>query len=213
VLAMQAVKLETELLRVRKDLQGVKQVNDKFCNILDEINKIKIKSNADPKVREQISAEFKEREIVDIFASIENDFRELRNQLSKQEIYKERVADFVESLRTRRSFSFDSATDTILFLEEALAEVDAQIISIKPEFVGTIDLGEIALEIGLHKTGTAIIVQKELLSEVLSLMVNKRMFRNIIFETSNTKLFVKSSTQIIAESNNTNIRKISHLRD
>jgi hypothetical protein len=207
---MSVTRLETDLLKVRKDLQGVKKVNDNFCKVLDEINNIKLLSVTNPEMKKKLSEEFKDKKIIDIFASIETDFQELRNQLSKQEFYREKVSDFVESLRTRKTFSFEETTKTILFLEEALTTLNADIISIKPQFIGTIDLGEVAIELGLHKTGSGIIVQKELFYETIALLVNKKMFRNLIFETSKAKIFLKASNEIIIESDNITLRKISH---
>jgi hypothetical protein len=207
---MSVTRLETDLLKVRKDLQGVKRVNDNFCKVLDEINNIKLLSVTNPEMKKKLSEEFKDKKIIDIFASIETDFQELRNQLSKQEFYREKVSDFVESLRTRKTFSFEETTKTILFLEEALTTLNADIISIKPQFIGTIDLGEVAIELGLHKTGSGIIVQKELFYETIALLVNKKMFRNLIFETSKAKIFLKASNEIIIESDNITLRKISH---
>ncbi|MDD3084169.1 MAG: hypothetical protein PHP82_04040, partial [Candidatus ainarchaeum sp.] len=195
-----------------KDLQSVKQVNNNFCKILDEINNIKQRSIVDPRLKEKISEEFREKEIIDIFASIENDFLDLKNQLSKQEFFKEKIADFVESLRTRKTFSFEETTKTILFIEELISVLNADLIVIKPQFLGTVDFGEIAIEMGLHKTGSGIVVQKELFSEALALLINKRMFRNIIFETSNAKIFLKASNEIVIESDNLNIRKISRIQ-
>lgn len=209
---MSVSRLETDLLRVKKDLQSVKQVNNNFCKILDEINNIKQRSIVDPRLKEKISEEFREKEIIDIFASIENDFLDLKNQLSKQEFFKEKIADFVESLRTRKTFSFEETTKTILFIEELISVLNADLIVIKPQFLGTVDFGEIAIEMGLHKTGSGIVVQKELFSEALALLINKRMFRNIIFETSNAKIFLKASNEIVIESDNLNIRKISRIQ-
>ncbi len=208
---MSISRLETDLLMVKKDLQGVKQVNNKFFHILEELNGIKERTISDPKARDKISEEFKEKEIIDIFASIEEDFRELKRQMTKQEIYKERVVDFVESLRTKKRFSFEETTKSILFLEEAIDSLDAEIISLKPEYIGTIDLGEVAIALGLHKDGSGIVVQRELFSNVLAQLIAKRIFKNIIFETDNAKIFLKNSTTIIVESNNHNIRKLSHL--
>jgi len=210
---MSVAKLETEMLKVRKELQGVKKVNTNFCKILDELNTIKANTQTNQKLKDKITQEFRDKEIIDIFAGIEQDFQDLRNQLSKQELNKERVADFVESLRTRKTFSFEETTKSILFLESVFSELHSDIISLRPQFVGTIDLGEIAIELGLHKTGSAIVVQQELLNQVFSLLISKRMFRNIVFETSNAKISLKSSNEIVVESDNLNIRKISRLRD
>jgi hypothetical protein len=204
-------RLETNLARVKKDLAGVKHINNDFCSILEELNNIKEKSLADPKTMEKVSTEFRDKEIIDLFAGIEKDFNDLKLQLSKQTLYRERVADFVESLRTKKSFSFEQTTDAILFLEGAIATLDADHISINPQFIGTMDLGEVAIELGLHKTGQGFIVQKELFSEVLSVLIAKRMFKNIIFETNNAKIILRSSTELKIESDNSNIRKISQL--
>lgn len=209
---MSYARLETDLLKVKKELQNVKSVNNNFCKILDEINNIKQLSFVNPKFKERISEEFKEKKIIDIFASIESDFQELKNQLSTQELYKEKISDFVESLRTSKTFSFEETTKTILFLQELISVLNIDLISIKPQFVGTIDLGEIAIELGLHKTGQGVIVQRELFDEALALLLNKKMFRNIVFETSNAKIFLKASNELIIESDNLVIRKVSHIQ-
>jgi hypothetical protein len=208
---MIATKLESELLKIKKDLHGVRKVNDNFCHVLEELNTIKEKSLADPQVREQVTTEFKEKEIIDIFAGIEKDFRDLRVQLSKQEVYKERVADFVESLRTKKTFSFEETTSTILFLEGAFEELNAQMISIRPEFLGSMDLLEVAITYGFAKSGSSIIVPVEMIAETLSMLISKRMFKNIIFELDNTKLTLKSSNIVVIESNNHTIRKLMHI--
>ncbi|MDD4250891.1 MAG: hypothetical protein PHX27_01715 [Candidatus ainarchaeum sp.] len=209
---MSITRLEVDLLKVKKDLQEVKNVNNDFCKVLDRINNFKQSINSDLELKEIISEEFKTKNIVDIFASIENDFAELRNQLHKQDSYKEKISDFVESLRTQKVFSFEETSKTILFLEELMFVLNADIISIKPQFLGEIDLGEMAIELGLHKTGAGVIVQSELFSEALSILINKKMFRNLIFETSNAKIFLKASNEIVVESDNENIRKISHIQ-
>jgi hypothetical protein len=206
-------RLETNLAKVKKELEGVKHINKDFCSILEELGRIKAKSMADPRVMEKVSEEFKNKEIIDLFSGIEKDFNDLRLQLSKQTLYREKVADFVESLRTKKSFSFDETTKTILFLEEAIDSLDADHISIKPLFVGTVDLGEIAISLGLHKTGLGIVIQKELLPEVLSLMVSKRMFKSLIFETNSAKIILRASTELTIESDNSNIRKLSRLQE
>lgn len=208
---MTYARLESSLAKVKKNLSGVRKVNDDFCSILDELNNIKTKSMSDPKLKEAIVKEFKEKAIIDLFSSIEKDFNELKNQISKQELYRERVSDFVESLRTRKSFSFNETTKTILFLESAIDTLESDHISIKPQFIGKIDFSELAIKFGLHKNNSGVILQKELLAEVLSFLISKRLFRNLVFETDNAKLILASSNDLIIESDNINIRKISRI--
>lgn len=208
---MAYARLESNLAKVKKDLTNFRSVNDNFCSILDELNNIKTKSISDPKIKESIAKEFKEKAIIDLFSSIEKDFNELKNQLNKQELYRERVSDFVESLRTRKSFSFNETTKTILFLESAIDTLESDYVSIKPQFIGTVDFGELAIKFGLHKNDLGVVLQKELLGEVLGFLISKRMFRNLIFETDNAKLILASSNELIIESDNTNIRKISRI--
>ncbi len=208
---MTYARLESNLAKVKKELESVKKVNTNFCNILDELNNIKTKSMSDPKTKEIIAKEFKEKAIIDLFASIEKDFNDLKTQLSKQELYRERVSDFVESLRTKKTFNFDETTKTIIFLENAIDLLESDYISIKPQYIGTIDFSELALSFGLHKNNSGVVLQKELLGEVLSFLISKKMFRNLVFETDNSKLILSSSTELIVESDNVNIRKISRI--
>ncbi len=208
---MAYARLESNLAKVKKDLENVRTVNSNFCNILEELNQIKTKSMSDSKAKDLIEKEFKEKAIIDLFASIEKDFTDLKMQLSKQELYRERISDFVESLRTKKTFSFSETTKTILFLESAISELESDYISIKPEYIGTIDLSELAFKFGLHKDNLAVIIQKEMLGEILNFLISKRMFRNLVFETDNAKLVLKSSNEITVESDNLNIRKVSRI--
>jgi hypothetical protein len=208
---MSVARLEIDLLKVKRDLDGVKKVNQNFNSVLNELNTIKKISQSSEKEKERISEQFKEKEIIDIFASIEKDFSDLRMQLEKQDQYKKGIADFVESLRMKRTFNFNDSGKAILFLEEALDVLENDVITIKPQFIGTMDLGEVAINLGLHKTGQAIIVQRAMLGEVLAQLVAKRIFRNLIFETANAKIILKTVNEIKVESDNNNLRKLNRL--
>lgn len=208
---MEYTRLESNLAKVKKELDGVKKVNTDFFNILDELDTIKTKASSDPKTMDSITKEFKDKAIIDLFSSIEKDFDDLRNQLTKQELYRERISDFVESLRTKKTFSFEETTKTILFLEGLFDSISIEQISIKPQYIGTIDLTELAIDLNLYRNGNNVVFQKEQLPEVLSYLISKRMFRNIIFETNNARIFLTNSNEVKVETDNTNIRKISRV--
>jgi len=208
---MSLIKLETELLKVKEELGKVKGVNSEFEKVINEMATLKQRALSNPLTKKQITEEIKNKEILDLFASVEKDFDDLKTQLSRQSIEREKIADFVESLRTKKSFSFAEVKDALLFIQSISEEMECSHIVIKPEFIGMVDLGPIAIELGLHKTNSGIIIESERLSETLALMLRQKMLRNVIFETDNVKLTYKTNSNIIAESDNTNIKKISRL--
>ncbi len=208
---MSLARLESDLLKVKKGLGEVKRVNTDFEKVIQELSFLKQRASVDEQTKNNITEELKSKEIIDLFDGIQKDFDELRTQLSKQNLEKERLTDFMESLRTKKSFSFDESTKTIIFLGEIFDALQPQYISIKPQYMGTIDLGGIAIELGLHKTGSAVLVEKESFSEALTLMISRKMFRNIIFETDNTKVILKSSNEVVVESDNYHLKKIIRL--
>jgi len=208
---MSLARLESDLLKVRNDLGKVKEVNNRFNKVIDEISIIKERTLADPTAKEAIIKELKTKEIIDVFAGIEQDFEELRQQLARQEISRERISDFVESLRTKKTYSFTETTKSIIFLEQVVDTLHSSHITIKPEFIGTIDLGSLAIELGLYKTNSGVIVEKERFASALASLLGRKLLKNLIFETDNAKIFLRASTQVTIETDNSRLKLISRI--
>ena len=208
---MSLARLESDLLKVRKDLGVVKEINNRFVKVIDEISTLKERTLADPSTRETIVNELKNKEIIDVFAGIEHDFEELRQQLAKQEISRERISDFVESLRTKKTFHFTETTKSIIFLEQIVDQLKSSHITIKPEFVGTMDLGSLAIELGLYKTSSGVIVERERFASALASLLGRKLLKNLIFETDNAKIFLRASTEVTVETDNSHLKNISRL--
>jgi len=208
---MSLARLESDLLKVRQDLGIVREVNTRFNKVIDEIGSLKEKTLADPKAKEIIINELKNKEIIDVFASIEHDFEELKQQLAKQETSRERISDFVESLRTKKTFSFTETTKSILFLEQVVGALKSSHITIKPEFIGTIDLGSLAIELGLYKTNAGVIVESERFGSALASLLGRKLLKNLIFETDNAKIFLRASTEVTIETDNSHLKMLSRI--
>jgi len=208
---MSLARLESDLLKVKKDFGKVQEVNMRFNKVVDEINFLKEKTLTNPQTRKHIIEELKNKEIIDVFASIEQDFEELKRQLTRQEVKREKISDFVESLRTKKTFSFTETTKSILFLEQIIETLNATHITIRPEFIGTIDLGSLAIELGLYKTNSGVIIEKERFETALALLLSRKLLKNLIFETDSAKIFLRASTEITIETNNTTLKKLSRL--
>jgi len=204
-------RLESDLLKVRQDLGIVREVNSRFGKVIDEIGVLKQRTISDPKAKEEIIKELKTKEIIDIFAGIEHDFENLRQQLAKQEISRERISDFVESLRTKKTFSFTETTKSIIFLEQIVDTLKSSHITIKPEFVGTIDLGSLAIELGLYKTNSGVIVERERFASALASLLGRKLLKNLIFETDNARIFLRASTEVTVETDNSHLKEISRI--
>jgi len=208
---MSLAKLEGELLKVREDLGKAKQVNASFEKVLQEMSILRSRSIANPRTKEQIVSELKDKEILDLFASIETDFEELRQEMTKQSIEKEGILDFIESIRTKRSFSFSETEKTISFLENSMDTLDASHIAVRPEFIGLIDLNPLAIEMGLMKNNGGVIVERERFSEFIVALLAKKMFHDLIFETDKVKIVLKTYREVSVEAENSSIRALSRL--
>ncbi len=208
---MSLTRLEGDLLKVREDLGKAKQANIGFEKVLQEMSILKSRSMANPETKEQIMSELKQKEIINLFTSIQDDFEELRQRMTKQSIEKEQILDFIESVRTKKSFSFTETENTIEFLEGALDEMDSDIVSIRPEFIGMIDLAPLAIQMGLVKNNSGVIVERERFSEVVVKLIANKQFHDLIFETDKAKITLKTFREVGIEAENSEIRNLSRI--
>jgi hypothetical protein len=208
---MTLARLEGELLRAKEGLGKAKQANDSFERVLQEMSILKSRSIANPQTKEQIMNEFKQKEILDLFSSIETDFEELRQKMTKQSIEKEQILDFIESIRTRKTFSFEGTEKTINFMEKAVAVLDASHISVRPEFIGLVDLAPFAIEMGLARSNSGVIVERERFSEFIVALIAKKSFHDLVFETDNAKIVLKTAREVAVEAENSDIKSLSRI--
>jgi len=209
---MSLARLEAELIRVRDDLDKVKDVNTNFEKVLGEMKILRDRAMANPETKQIISAELKDKEIIELFSSIEEDFNKIKTRLSEQAIKKEEVLDFIENMRMKKAFSFNESTQAIDFAVKAFEEMESSHILLRPEFFGTIDLGALALQMKLNRSENEVIVEKERLDEVLTYLLAKRQLRNIILDGGSAKINFKSSNDVLVEAESSNIRVLAKLK-
>lgn len=209
---MSLAKLEAELIRVRSDLDKVKNVNTDFDKVLSEMKVLRERAIANPETKKMISNEMKNKEILELFSSIESDFESLRSKLAKQTIEKEELMDFVESIRLKKNFSFDDSVKAISFVDSALEEMECTHVSLRPEFIGTLDLTELSLKLKLTKETNGVIVEHERIEEVLTYLLAKRQLRNLVLDAGSAKINFKSSQDIVVEAENANIKELVKLK-
>ena len=208
---MSLARLEGELLKAKEEIGKANQANSSFDKVLQEMSILKSRSIANPTTKNQIIQELHNKEIINLFTSIESDFELLRSKMALQSIEKEKIVDFFESIRTKKTFNFLGTEATINFLEETLNVLDATHVEIRPEFIGMTDLTPIAVERGLLKNNNGIIVEKERFSQILVELISKKMFHDLVFETDKAKMSLKGSKEIVIESANTNIHALSRI--
>jgi len=208
---MSLTRLEGDLLKVKEDLGRAKQANKNFESVLQEMSILKSRSMANPQTKEQIINELKQKEIIDLFSSIENDFEELRQQMTRQSIEKEQILDFIESVRTKRNFTFNDTEKSIAFLETTFDHLDATHIAVRPEFIGLSDLGPLAVELKLARSNNGVIVERERLSEFIVALIARKSFHDLVFETDKTRIFLTTAHNITIEAENSAIKQISRL--
>ena len=196
---MSLTRLEAGLIRVKNDLDKVKSVNTDFENVLSEMKVLRKRAIANPETKQMISNEMKNKEILELFSSIESSFEELRTKLAKQTLEKQELMDFVESIRLKKNFSFDDSIKAISFVDSALEEMECTHVSLRPEFIGTLDLTELSLKLKLTKETNGVIVEHERIEEVLTYLLAKRQLRNLVLEAGSAKINFKSSHDIVVE--------------
>lgn len=209
---MSLARLEAELIRVKSDLDKVKNVNTDFDKVLSEMKVLRERAIANPETKKMISNEMKNKEILELFSSIESDFESLRSKIAKQTIEKEELMDFVESIRLKKNFSFDDSIKAISFVDSALEEMECTHVSLRPEFIGTLDLTELSLKLKLTKETNGVIVEHERIEEVLTYLLAKRQLRNIVLDAGSAKINFKSSQDIVVEAENANIKELVKLK-
>ncbi|HNV01153.1 MAG TPA: hypothetical protein PKK60_01860 [archaeon] len=209
---MSLARLEAELIRVKSDLDKVKNVNTDFDKVLSEMKVLRERAIANPETKKMISNEMKNKEILELFSSIESDFESLRSKLAKQTIEKEELMDFVESIRLKKNFSFNDSVKAISFVDRALEEMECTHVSLRPEFIGTLDLTELSLKLKLTKESNGVIVEHERIEEVLTYLLAKRQLRNLVLDAGSAKINFKSSQDIVVEAENANIKELVKLK-
>ncbi len=206
---MSLARLENELIKVKGELGKVKNVNTSFDKVMSEMKILKDRAAANPETRQQISNEIKNNEIINLFSSIEEDLEQLRTQMSSQTLRKEELLDFIESIRTKKSIMFNETTKAIDFAEKTAEELESTHISIRPEFIGTVDMSGMALQLKLEKTGPSVIVSKERLGETLTYLLAKKGLRNMILDYGNARITFKSSVDVVLEAESGTIRDLT----
>ena len=210
-MGMSLARLEGDLLRAKDEIGKARQANVSFEKVLQEMSILKSRSIANPNTKEQILSEMRNKEIIDLFSSIENDFEDLRQKMARQSIEKEKIVDFFESIRTKKGFNFSDTENTINFLEKSVELLDASHIAVRPEFIGMVDLGPLAIEMGLMKNNSGVIVERERFSEFIVALISKKSFHDLIFETDKAKMNLRGSKEIVVESENSNIRTLARI--
>ncbi|MCX6803792.1 MAG: hypothetical protein NTY48_04455 [Candidatus Diapherotrites archaeon] len=208
---MTLAQLQGELLKAKEGMGKAKIANASFEKVLQEMSILKSRSIANSQTRDQILNEMKNKEIIDLFSSIETDFEELRTKMAKQSIEKEKIVDFFESVRTKKSFGFIDMEGTINFIEKTAEALEASHVAVRPEFIGMVDLGPLAIEMGLMKNNTGVIVEVERFSEFIVALLSKKCFHDLVFETDKAKISLHGSKEVVIESDNVNIRIITRM--
>ena len=89
--------------------------------------------------------------------------------------------------------------------------LDANIISVRPEFIGLIDLNKLAVSMQLTKKFRSN-SGEERFSELITALVANKIFHNVIFETDKAKIVLKNVREVRVEAENSIIRELSRLK-
>jgi hypothetical protein len=206
---MALVGLEVSLLKAREEIVKAKQANDAFADVLRDIKILKSQAATSSEEMQKISKTLKEKQLLELFSSIEKDFDALKGKIEKQEIEKEQLKGFIELMQTRKSFVFNDTHDSMEFLENAFSKMDDSHFVIRPVLIGMVDLAPMAMELGFSRDGSSIIVEKERFSEAVTYLLSKRNLCNVAVEGVGFRVILKNSREITFEGNSEFLREIA----
>ncbi len=96
---------------------------------------------------------------------------------------------FIESFRNSRAYTFPNSKASASFFGELADLFSIKGFELKPQFIGTIDLNEVADELKLGKGTGSVLVEAGRLQELLKHLFEKRISRNLLFDSSKLRVF------------------------
>ena len=118
----------------------------------------------------------------------------------------------MENFRNCRNYVFDSSVNALEFVESIFPLFSISNISYKPEFIGTIDLDQIAKTNGLSRNATdSISLPSNKLREFMHYLQENKLARKSKFETELIRVTWKDANTVSVEADNAKIKRLDRL--
>jgi len=205
-------KAEANLYKVSKQFEAAEELNKLIKETYDNLLAIEKLTEENPSLNSIASKEIKEKKLVSLHKKMEEDLLVLKEKVNSFDDKATRTKLFLESFRTNRIYEFKEEESMAEFVKQAYPLFSISRISFKPEFVGTVNLEEIAEELKEEPKGNQLLnMPVEKISKLMEIIENKKLFKNARIENDLLKIVLKGEKTISVDSDNTRIRRLDRL--
>ena len=205
-------RIEKELIKTNNLLNEIKHLNDMLSNIYSQILSLEELTEENPVALTQFRQALKEQKLLNLYKKMEINLENLKKSLNKFEEQSMKSNAFMENFRNCRNYFFNNSTNALEFIEAIFPLFSISNVSYKPEFIGTIDLDQIAKSNGLSRNATdSILLPSNKLKEFMHYLQKNNLARKSKFETELIRVIWKDSNTVSVEADNAKIKRLDRL--
>ncbi len=207
------------LRKLEKALQGAKSALQQQVVILDSLQRVYallkeleglVEENAI--ISNQIKGYENRRQLLGLYKDVHSQMKEFRRQLQEIEQDSTRADLFLENFRDYRVYSFQEGDSARKFVQQAFDVYGLQEAFYKPEFLGMINMDEIARQLKLEKVSPQVLkVPKDKIAEFLQQIALQNALRKSKLEGKDLKFSFHDAQTLALEADNSAIRRMDRL--
>ncbi len=118
---------------------------------------------------------------------------------------------FLESFRRERSYDFENEQTAMNFISQSFSLYSINAVSFRPQFVGVLDLKELAEKLQLAKTKQQLLVEVQRLPALMDFLKRKNAAHNFLLESAEMRVLIKNPLQARVEADNPKIKRLDRL--
>jgi hypothetical protein len=205
-------KAENNLYKISKQIEEAEKLNEMLKETYDNILLMEKITEENPALNSIVSKEIKEKKLVALYKQMEEKLNKTKEKINSFEDKAISAKLFLENFRTNRTYEFKETEAMQDFIKQAYHLFSISRVSFKPEFVGTVNLEEIAKELNEEAKGNQLIsIPTEKLQKLMRIIEKKKLFKNARIENELIKITLKGENTLSVNSDNTRIRRLDRL--
>ncbi|GEM_PF-6491349 len=203
---------EKELVKANNFL---KQNSDSFRQSLvvlgEKASAIEQLAAANPENSKTIQRALEEKNLFGFYNQLSSALKELKKTVDSFEEQSLKTELLLESFRRERAYSFKDRQQLLGFVEQLSSLYAINKFAFRPEFLGLIDLNEVASELHLEKARQQLSIDASKLSKLFEFLEKKNAARNFHLDSAEIKLLVKNLLHLKLEAENATIKRADRL--
>ena len=189
-------RFEKNIFKSKKGFYDATELMHFFKDAIDSLKLIKKAIDENPELAREFQLLSSEKKSIVAWKEACSSIQSIKYFLDGIEDEKISANSFVESFCNNRFYSFPNSKSTISFMGEILDFFSIQKLYLKPQFIGTIELGEIAKKLNLKHDKAGILLNVSDLKRVLKHLMQNKLSSNLLFDASAAKIYWQNPKQL-----------------